>query len=340
MPSTTSSTGGRRLITAADLFRIQLVSDPQLSPDGTRVVYAQQWANTEKNQYFTNLWLVETCGREPRRFTQGDQRDGSARWSPDGSQIAFVSDRGETSQVWLIPLGGGEARSLTKLEEGSVGELAWSPDGRSIAFNYRPKPEWQRKSAREEREKNKRSTPPMVLRRLHYREEGAGYIGDERWHLYVLDVATGEVRQLTDGEHDEGSLAWSPAGDRIAFITNRSANPDLTMHLDEIWIVPAGGGEETLVAAPAGPKHHLTWSPNGATFAYYGNTDVRDNWTATDPHLWVVPTTGGGARDLSAPLDRPAGDDTLADLRAFGGGWTGPVWSPDSRSIYFLISDR
>jgi acylaminoacyl-peptidase len=336
----TTSSGDRRLITAPDLFRIQLVSDPQLSPDGARVVYSQQWADTEKNRYFTSLWLADTQGGEPRRFTHGEQRDGWARWSPDGTQLAFISDRGETSQVWLIPAGGGEARVLTKLEEGSVGELAWSPDGTRIAFNYRPKPEWMRKSAREEREKAKRSTPPMVIRRLHYREEGGGYVGDERWHLYVLDVASGETRQITDGAHDEGSLAWSPEGDRLAFITNRSADPDRSMQFDEIRIVPAAGGEETRVAAPAGPKHHLAWSPDGATFAYHGNTDVRDNWSATDPHLWVVPVIGGEARNLCASLDRPAGDSTLADLRAFGGGWTGPVWSPDSRSVYFLISDR
>ncbi|MCC2668517.1 MAG: peptidase prolyl oligopeptidase active site domain protein [Armatimonadetes bacterium] len=339
MPSTHSS-GSGRLITAADLFRIQLVSDPQLSPNGERVVYSQQWADVEKNKYFSNLWVVDTRGGEPRRFTHGDQRDGSARWSPDGTQIAFLSDRGEQSQIWCIAADGGEARALTTLEEGTVGELYWSPDGTRIAFNYRPKPAWARKSAREEREKAHRSTPPLVIRRLHYREEGGGYVGDERWHLFMLDLATGEHQQLTTGDYDHGHAAWSPDGTRLAFITNRSADPDLTLQLDEIRVIPAAGGEEALIPAPAGPKHHLTWSPDGASFAYYGHADVRDVWSATDPHLWVLPATGGEGRDFCADLDRPAGDCTLADLRAFGGGWTGPVWGPDSRSVYFLVCDR
>lgn len=334
-------TPARRCITLEDLFRLRLVSDPQLSPDGGRVVYVLTRTDLEKNQYFSSLYLVDLADDAPDRpFTAGDHRDCSPRWSPDGTRIAFVSDRGETAQLWCIPADGGEAQLLTHLDEGSIGEVHWSPQGDRIAFTFRAKPAECRKSAREEREKSHRSTPPQVIRRLHYREEGAGFIGEELWQVYLLHVPTGEVKQLTRGAADAGHLAWAPTGAQLAYITHSGPDPDLSPQLQKIRIIPIDGGEEQAVEAPAGPKHHLVWSPDGRQLAYFGHTDVEDVWSAADPHLWVVPVTGGEARNLSAPLDRPVGDHTLADLRSFGGGWTGPVWAPDSQSVYFLVSDR
>jgi dipeptidyl aminopeptidase/acylaminoacyl peptidase len=334
-----------RSITAEDVFRFRLPTDARIAPDGRRLVFGVQHALPEKNRYCTNLFLLGTGATEgaeagePRPFTVGEHSDSSPRWSPDGASVAFVSDRDETSQIWLIPADGGEARPLTELAEGSIEALEWSPDGSRLAFSYRPKPEWARKAVREERERAKRSTPPLVVRRLAYRTEGLGYFGDERWHLFVLDARTREVTQLTHGETDQAEFAWSPDGHRIAFLTNRSPDPDRTPQLDEIRVIPAAGGEEQLIPAPAGPKSQLAWSPDGEWFAYYGNTETRDVWSATDPHLWLTPAAGGEGRDLSQALDRPVGDQTLGDLRAIG-GWTGPVWSADSRSVLFLVSDR
>jgi len=330
----------RRSITADDLFRLRLASDPQLAPDGGHVVYVSQRTDLEKNQYFSNLWLVDCDGGRDRPFTSGDHRDGSPRWSPDGSCMAFVSNRNETSQLWLIPANGGEAAVQTRLDEGAIGEVQWSPAGDHIAFTYRAKPLADRKTAREEREKCHRSPPPQVIRALHYREEGAGYVGDEHWQVYVLQVETGEVRQLTHGIADSGHLSWAPDGFRLAYLTNSCPDPDLTPQFAEIRVLSLHSGEAVPVEAPAGPKHQLAWSPNGEQLAYYGHTDVEDVWSAADPHLWVVPTAGGQAQNLSAGLDRPVGDHTLSDLRSFGGGWTGPVWARDSRSIFFLVSDR
>lgn len=329
-----------RPITAEDLLHLKLISDPQVSPDGRRVVYVLQRTDREQNKYFSSLWVVDADDTGNRPFTQGDQNDRSPRWAPDGSGIAFLSDRDEKSQLWLIPADGGEACRLTDLEEGSIAEFHWSPDGSRIALRYRPKPEWARKAAREEREKQKLSTPPLHVRRLSYREEGTGYFGEERWHLFVLDVGTREVTQITHGDTDQGSLAWSPDSTRIAFVTNRSEDPDLAPQLQEIRSVSAAGGEEQKVPGPPGPKGSLTWSPDGKWLAYYGHTDVRDVWSGTEPHLWVLPAEGGKGRDLMAALDRPAGDATLGDIRSFGGGWQGPVWAPDSESLFLLVSDR
>ena len=217
-----------RKIDAQDLLTMRFVSQPQLSPDGTQVAFVSRWIDAEKNKYFSNLWLVSTTGGQPRRFTVGDYGDTSPRWSPDGRRIAFVSDRSDSSQIWLIPVDGGEAQQLTKLEEGSLGSLAWSPDGTKIAFSFRPKPPADRNAEREAREKEHRSYPPRVIRRAGYREDGVGYNGGERWHLQTVNVETGNVKQLTSEDYDDYSPAWSPDGKTIAFVSNRSEDADLT----------------------------------------------------------------------------------------------------------------
>src|SRR6476660_5604134 len=117
-----------------DLYRLRLLSDPQLSPDGRTLAYVQTRLRKKKNDYASNIWLVPAGGgREPVRFTTGDKRYMTPRWSPSGDEMAFISTRSGKPQLWLIPVSGGEARRLTRTKRG-VSEFAWSPDGRWIAF--------------------------------------------------------------------------------------------------------------------------------------------------------------------------------------------------------------
>jgi dipeptidyl aminopeptidase/acylaminoacyl peptidase len=361
------TTPTRRLIHAEDLFALRLVSDPQMSPDGTRIAFVLQRTDLEKNEYVSNLWLVAREGGEPRPFTTGDARDSAPRWSPDGRWLAFLSDRDETSQVWLIAADGGEARKLTSLPEGTITPPVWSPDGARLLFAYRPLPPMDTKTAREELEKSHRSPPPRVIRRFRYREEGHGFFDDERWHLWTVGVAGGETRQLTQGETDETEPTWSPDGRWIAFISNRAPDPDLAPNAQDLWVIPADGGgvvpprseddgeqgaegaaaqrvEPRRLEAPAGPKSWPTWSPNGSEIAYLGHARAEEIWGVTNPSLWRASTglpggrAGGPARDVTADLDRPLGDTVISDVRSFGGGRLGPLWTPEG-GLLFLVSD-
>src|SRR2546421_2197522 len=164
-----------RPVALEDLHRFQLVGDAQISPDGNRIVFAVKRTDAEKNKYFTRLWMSDTASESARPFTSDDHSDSSPRWSPDGRQIAFVSDREKPkSQIYLIATDGGEARALTDLEEGGFRSVAWSPDGSRIAFLYRATPEAYREKTKKAREEKELSPPVRFHTKLFYRLAGFG----------------------------------------------------------------------------------------------------------------------------------------------------------------------
>src|SRR6266496_221088 len=150
-------------VTLEDLAAIKPVGDPQMSPDGARVVYTVKSTDVEKNKYFTHLWLSDVPGGEAMQFTFGEVNDSSPRWSPSGEQIAFVRTRDKKTQIWLATTRGGEPHALTDLPEGGFSELSWSPDGRTLAFAFRPVAEGWTKDAAKKREESGKSKPPRVI---------------------------------------------------------------------------------------------------------------------------------------------------------------------------------
>ena len=326
----------KRFITIEDLAALKLAGDPQLSPDGAHVLFTVKQTSVEKNKYFTHLWLAEAAGGKPAQFTFGEVGDASPRWSPDGTQIAFVRTKDRKAELYLAARNGGEPHALTNVPEGGISDMRWSPDGRSIVFAFRASgAEWTREAAKK-REESGKSKPPRVLRRVRYRLDGAGF-QDERQHIWVCDVASGATVCITSGEHDDTSPAWSPDGRTIAFVSNRVEDPDRHWYRSDIWLVPAKGGKPRMLRTPIGSSSALAWSPDGAQIAYIGNEVAGDPWLPKNNRLYAAPVKGGAARCLSLNLDRNVGDSTLADVRE--GGSTLPVWSPDGSRIFVTVSD-
>jgi dipeptidyl aminopeptidase/acylaminoacyl peptidase len=322
-------------ISLADLAKPKLVGDPNLSPDGARVVYTIKITNIEKNKYFTHLWLANMNDGAPRQFTFGEVSDTSPRWSPDGQTIAFIRNKDKKTQIWLVAANGGEPRQLTTLPEGGISELCWSPDGARLAFAFRPTHEAWTRDAAKKREENGQSNPPRVITHVRYRMDGEGF-RDERQHLWVCEVATGQTTQITKGDYDDFSPAWSPDSATIAFTSNRSADPYRMMERVDIWLVAARGGAIKKVATPVGPKGSLAFSPDGKRIAYYG-AQTTEPWKPHNDRLWVVSLNGRDARSLTDSFDRTMGDATLGDARE--GGKMGPMWAGDGKQIFVLVSD-
>jgi Tol biopolymer transport system component len=279
----------KRAITAEDLYALQQVTYAELSPDGEHVVYALQWVDQETEKKYANLWIVPTAGGAPRQFTVGEHVDGMPRWSPDGKQIVFLSNRDDEKQpqLYRIAVDGGEAQPLTDLQ-GQIKSFEWSPSGDRLVLQFRKKDEEAIEREQDERKKEL----GIVYRhidRLIYSLDGAGFNPKERWHLWTVDAATGEATQLTDSDvYDAHDPTWSPDGEWIAFRSNRTDDPDLNPDAVDLYVIPASGGEVREIPTPIGGKRLPSFSPDGQYLAYIGREGEGDWWKNDD--VWCRST--------------------------------------------------
>ena len=326
----------KRLITIEDLYQLKFISDPQINHQGDFVVFSVKQIDEEHNAYYSNLYIAAVESKEISEFTQGHVNDIHPRWSPNDSDLAFIRTVDRDSQIWTIPSNGGEARVLTKLDEGNIGTFSWSPDGDWIAFEFRPThPDWT-STARDEREVNGQSNPPRVITRLDYRHEGDGFLDD--WtQIWVCKVSTREVTQITSGDFNCREPIWSPDSTQIGFLSNRSNDPINTPFKEDIWVSNVQGAPPRRIPSPNGYKWGLSWSPYGNHIAYIGSETQDDPWCGKNDRLWMVSTQGDICACLTEHIDRICENSTLSDVR--GSGNQNPIWSPDGKHIYHLISD-
>jgi dipeptidyl aminopeptidase/acylaminoacyl peptidase len=325
-------TAKKRTITAKDLYRFQIIMGPRLSPDGRYVVFTLQRVDQKTEKKHSNLWLAPTGGGQPRQFTYGDQVDSQPRWSPDSREIAFLSNRKDEkqSQIYIIPVDGGEARPLTDLK-GDFGSFDWSPDGRQLVFNFRKTDQAELEREKDE-QKKKLGVVERHITRLMYKGDSEGFLPQERWHIWTVNARTGRAKQLTEGDlYNEQSPAWSPDGQSIVFISNRTEDPDRTWDQDDLFIIPAQGGDLRKIETTPGPKETLRFSPDGRWLAYYQSGGQHDLWR--NNNLWVVPVDGQGqAKNLTEAHDLNAGQETTNDIDKLQ--VMPPTWSPDSQTLY------
>ncbi|MDP9331045.1 MAG: S9 family peptidase [Actinomycetota bacterium] len=306
-----------------DVYELTGVSDPRLSPDGSTVAYVVWGIDKEKNEYRGAIWLAASDGSSPpQRLTSGEKRDADPRWSPDGQQIAFTSNRhGERQQLYVIPAGGpGEPRRLTDLKE-DVRQAMWSPDGERIAFASRV-----RDPAYEEEEDSKRE--PRRIRRLWFKFDNEGWTIDRPIHLFVV-VADGsaEPSQLTSGDFEDSVPAWSPDGSRIAFASARHERWD-TIPARDIYVVAADGGEPELITATDGACELPSWSPDGSRIAYGYMPGIFDE--PRHGQIAVVDLATRERRELTTALDRNC--IPYPPVRE-------PIWEGDDR-LLFAVEDH
>jgi dipeptidyl aminopeptidase/acylaminoacyl peptidase len=319
------TTTNRRAMTPQDITRIRFVSDPQIAPDGRRVAFVVTTLSEEKDQYLSNIWVVDTAGGEPRRFTTGPRRDTAPRWSPDGGWLAFISERDAQSkaQLYVMPADGGEPTRLTDLKNG-VAHPVWSPDGTRLAFTARVGG-WQEPEREEERQKSK---PPRVITTLKYKANGEGLVYDRRPHIFVVPAVGGELQQLTDGDFADADPAWSPDGQHLTFISARHEDRDYDNATD-VWLVPAAGGEPRRLTDTAGPVSLPAFSPDGRAIAYLGHRYRTES--GRNRRVFTIPVEGGAPTCLTMDLNRTC--------EPFFGS-VGPLWSTDGYWIIFAVEDQ
>ncbi len=313
----------------SDLYDIVTVSDPQLSPDGTRAVFVATRMDRVQNAYRSAIWSTDLPGGPLRRLTGGLARDRSPRWSPDGRYLAFVSDRSGTDQLWILPMDGGEPWKLTSMRD-RVASPSWSPDSTRLAYLAQVV---AGTDPLVERDPGAPREPPkvQVVERLKYKFNGEGF-RDHPAQLFVVALPGGRPRQLTVGDVDVEEPAWAPAGDAIAVASAREPERDYDS-ISDIWVVSAADGTLRKVTKSEGPASTPSWSPDGQRIAYVGHTHPEMGG-GYNQRLRLVSAEGGDSRTLTDRLDRSL-------LIAFRPAHVPPPrWTADGQAICFLHQDR
>ena len=316
---------GAQGLQSADLSRLRNVGAIAISPDGHRIAYTV--VNRDRpGRPYSQIWVLEVATGKTTRLAGEKEHTNSPKWSPDGKFLAYSGGEGEKSGLWIAHPDGSDATFLTQVSgtnsplPGQGESVAWSPDSTRIAFvSSTPGPETA----------DAEGDPKVITRYLYKPDAGEGmtrFNDNRRLHLFVVDAATRQVRQLTDGTYDEHSIDWSPDGAEIMFVSNREPNSDEFFNYD-VFALHVVSGAVRRITATESNEYAPRWSPDGKLIAYSatrrGLTDRET--TMEDTHVWVMNTDGSNRRDLGARFDNRQGH---------------PQWSRDGKSIYFNLQER
>jgi dipeptidyl aminopeptidase/acylaminoacyl peptidase len=334
-----------RPIQANDLYRIRTASSVALSPDGQRLAYVVTQIDSTDNAYYSHIWLADLGVGTTRQQTRGKVRDRNPVWSPDGSMIAFVSNRGgQGPQIYILPVNGGEAWALTDMENGAYGPV-WSPDGDGLLFGSElttrelleenqiagteagPPADtamWGSMAAiRNWLDRNAEKEEPAVITRLNFQAERE-LAPIQSWsHIYVIGLADKTPRRLTDGPFDHFDPSYAPDGQSIAFVANipMGVPPDFSVKND-LYVMGLDGGTPQKLEIPRRSIVEPSWSPDGSSIAFAARDTADRSAAHTEIGVIEFPSTEGSIEVswLTRGLDRSARDYS---------------WSPDGAAIYF-----
>jgi dipeptidyl aminopeptidase/acylaminoacyl peptidase len=290
--------------TVDQILSLKRAGSPEISPDGRRVAYTIRDTNWDDNAYETEIWLADVATGATRQLTNAKKSSQSPAWSPDGSKLAFISDRTDKRQIYVISPQGGEAEALTSVEDGVEGGFAWSPDGKVIAYTAK-----EAKSTAA-KDRDKKYGEFQVVEQDH-----------RMTHLFALDLATRATRTLTTGAFTVGSFSWSPDGKSIAF--DHRVNPELKNGGSaDISIVTVADASVRKLVTQDGPDSRPVWSPDGTRIAFQ-TAMANPAFFYTNSVIATIPASGGTPAVLSAAFDE---DPQIVD------------WKPNG--LYFAASAK
>jgi dipeptidyl aminopeptidase/acylaminoacyl peptidase len=305
-----------------DLYlEFETVSDPQISPDGSQIIYTRQWVDKQADRRESSLWVMNADGTKNRFLVRGS----GARWSPTGDRIVYTAT-GEPrgSQIFVRYMDAeGAASQITRVEKAPSG-VAWSPDGTRIGFimGVEAKNAWPIKMPRTP-EGARWVETPRIVERLDYRSDGTGFDDDAYRHIFVVPAHGGTPRQLTSGNWNHNGVEWTPDSKQILFGSNRVEDSEYQWRESDIYAVNVDSGAIKQLTTRKGQDGSPQVSPDGKRVAYTGNDWSKDSWA--DSKLYVMNIDGSNPRLVSGTWDRSPQNIT---------------WKPDGNGVYFTAQDH
>jgi dipeptidyl aminopeptidase/acylaminoacyl peptidase len=322
------------LLTVGHYFDLESVRDPQISPDGSNIVYTRRWVNTVDDHFESALWIMRADGSHNRVFAKGS----NPQWSPDGTRIAYLADSDPTgAQIYVRWIDGDAGSTQLTHVTTSPADIRWSPDGRSISFSmFVGKPNSWPIDMPPPPDGAHWTAAPRIVQTLHFKEDGLGFQEPGFQQLFVVSVDGGPARQITKDDWDVGSrfdnlptgVAWDwlPDGRTIVFEGLIGANGDDRLHECALYALDLATGTVRPLTAPHGEWTRPVVSPDGKHIAYVGYPDDQTHDRAHETtNLYVMDVDGTHARPVAPSLDREVSQ---------------PVWSPDNTSLVFTAEDH
>jgi len=326
LPPVAQAQGSSDLFTPEDIFELERTVDPQISPNGSRIVYVRTGSDVMTDRARTSLWIINADGSGHRPITTGTASYSQPRWSPDGDRLSYVSSSDGRSQVFVRWMDTGQEAQLTNLTR-NPGGLSWSPDGQWIAFSmFVAEDEGTLAAAMPSPPEGADWGPAItVIDALNYRADGAGYTDEGFTHLFVLPADGGTPRQITSGPFNHGGAPqWTADGTALVFSANRHVDGARLQPMNsEVFRIGLSDGTLTQLTDRYGPDGNPQVSPDGHLIAYTGFDDEHQGYQVAQ--LSVMNADGSGSRVLTSGLDR---------------GVQGARWAADGSGLYFQYDDE
>ena len=315
-----------------DFFHVQVATDPQISPDGKRIVYVRNSADISSDRRVSNLWIINSAGTGHRALTTGTYSDSSPRWSPDGTRLAFVSDRDGKAQLYVRWMDSGQTAKLTDLENPPAG-ISWSPDSTQLVFtSLVPAAPPKIATMPAPPEGAKWADSPKIYEDLIYRFNGPGYLKPGYSQIFVISADGGAPRQLTTGNFPHGPNtgefggsypAWAPEGKSVILSMNGTSNFEYEPLHTELFEISTVDGSLKQLTHRNGPNDSPVISSDGKLIAYTGFDDRYQGHQTT--HLYICNRDGSNPHEVTSKLDRDVST---------------PRWSSDGKSVFLTYADQ